>query len=605
MKNKNKTLPATAQSFDIKSELMKLDPVSFAENYLTVEGKPIDLSRGWKFWADIYRHVAFSAFRRDSKPIVILKGRQCGCTQMAINLELYFATSGVCGAGNHPPAKIVHCFPALAQVQDFSKEKLANAMRSSSGNYIHKRLYGYDDNGNRTQEDSSTITFKQFKNECRIRVESNANNAVRLQGSTNDIIFYDEMARMFDVDCQNANRTLTASNYGKVGSGLQVYFGTPLSKGSYFWKIWESSDQRFYHPRCVSCGEYFKLYEPESDSWEQIWVAGHTVRCPLCEKLQEKSDAIAGGKWIATKDKMENDLDTKYTGYHISQMLIPYLTKEAIIANKPGVSLENSDRVYKNEILGEFYSGSDLPMSQDVIYSKCRELDRQLCFGISNGDMVNAFMGIDWGGKTETSGSSGQSFSTFVISSVDAAGTMRILNAFKLKKNDLQHKKDVIDEMFRRFNIRVAVADLGYGNDIVPEIQRQYAARFIGCWNSASLTNPYKYDADELRLICNSNIVLEEIFGLMRKGKILFPWASFEQISWLIDHCCSMEKETRVVNGQVLNKFVKGVGPNDGLMSIQYCYLAYKFYLTRGFSIKPHQISAKTAGAILAHLPRI
>jgi hypothetical protein len=597
--------PAPNLLSDLKRELLKLDPVSFCQNHLSVDGKPLDFNGGWKFWSDVYRLIGLSALRKDSKPVVVLKGRQVGATTLSTAMELYFATSGICG-GKKPPARIVHCFPDLGKVQMFAKEKFSNMMRTSVDNYVLKQLHGFTDEGVRTQDDTSTLTFKQFKNECRILLESNANNATRLQSTTNDIIFYDEVQHMYDGDIGNANRTLTASNYGPIGSGFQAYYGTPLQKGSYFWKVWESSDQRFFHLKCTGCAHYFQLYEYGSDSWEQIWITGTTICCPSCSKLQDKSDALAGGKWVATKDKMENGLPPRFVGYHISQLLIPYLTKEAIIKEKPGVHPTNTDRIYRNEILGEFYSGSDLPMSEDIIYSKCRELDKSISFGVSDRFGINTFLGIDWGGKSDDGSSGGKSFTTFTIISVDGAGTIRIENSFKLKKNDLQHKKDVVDEMFRRFGIKLAVADLGHGNDSVPEIQKGYGARFIGCWNSSSLVNPYKYEADDLRLTCNSNIVLEEVFSMMRKGKILFPWASFEHLSWLVEHCCSMERETRIVGGQVINRFVKGTGPNDGLMSIMYAYLAYKFHQTKGFSLKPHMLrGGKSSGAILAHLPKI
>jgi len=41
---------------DLKRELMKVDPVHFAETYLTLDNKPMRLTgNGWKFIADIYR----------------------------------------------------------------------------------------------------------------------------------------------------------------------------------------------------------------------------------------------------------------------------------------------------------------------------------------------------------------------------------------------------------------------------------------------------------------------------------------------------------------------------------------------------------------------
>ena len=85
----------------------------------------------------------------------------------------------------------------------------------------------------------------------------------------------------------------------------------------------------------------------------------------------------------------------------------------------------------------------------------------------------------------------------------------------------------------------------------------------------------------------NKDLLIEELFDLLRKGKIRFPWKSYEHIEWLIDHCTSMESKIRVSGGQPLKTFVKGSSPNDGLMALMYAYMAYKFDLTKGFTIKP------------------
>ena len=39
--------------------------------------------------------------------------------------------------------------------------------------------------------------------------------------------------------------------------------------------------------------------------------------------------------------------------------------------------------------------------------------------------------------------------------------------------------------------------------------------------------------------------------------------------------------------GQQVKHYDKGSGPNDGLMALMYAYMAYKFDITKGFSIKP------------------
>ena len=605
---------------NIKEEVLKIDPVAFCQNYLRIDGKPLRLGggTGWKFLADVYRYIATTAFGPDGKPVVCVKGRQVGATTMAAALELYFCTGDLFGTSiERPPIRILHCFPALELVQKFSKDKLSTMMRTSKDDYVKKHSLVYDEETGKKRADvpDNTLTEKQFKNENRLWVDSNANDAKRLHGMSVDGIFYDEVQRMGQDDIGNSRRTLTAARYGPKGQGIQLYFGTPLNRGSNFQKMWEASDKRFYHLQCMDCKKYFQLYELGSDSWESIWLYDNVVKCKYCDCEQDKIQAVENGKWIASQPIMADGKKPMYVGFHFNQLLIPYFNKETVLKEKPGIHPTNSERVWKNEILGEFYSGSELPMSEEEIREFCKNPNKSISFGVPNvRQSLNSkailphqpqmFMGVDWGGKNDDSVSkTGKSFSSVVIISVDNKGTMQIENAFKLKKNDFHHKKDIINEMYRRFNLRMSVADLGYGSDIVPEIQTEYGGRFLGCMSSGSLLHPVKYDKEELRLIINPHTILEEIFSQMRKGKIMFPWKSYEQIHWLIEHCCSMEKESRIFQGRSITRYVKGNTPNDGLMSLMYAYLAYKFSLTQGFKIKQHKIGTTNTGPVLAYIP--
>ena len=81
-----------------KKQLMMYDPVHFAEEYLTLEGKPFTLSgNGYKPFSDIYRYIGIRALEPNSKPVILVKGRQVGATTMASALEMYFMGSGLFG----------------------------------------------------------------------------------------------------------------------------------------------------------------------------------------------------------------------------------------------------------------------------------------------------------------------------------------------------------------------------------------------------------------------------------------------------------------------------------------------------------------------------
>jgi hypothetical protein len=603
---------SASNSFDLlRREIMKVDPVAFTETYLTIDGKPLQLTgNGWKFIADIYRHIVISSMSNNGKPVVIVKGRQVGATIMAAALEIYMVSSDIYGRNGLPPVRVMHAFPQIEHMYSFSKDKLEKMINSSvpAPDFSDKKNPGSIKPYVQSQKDSLrdstyTLDYKQFKNGNTLLCNSIGTEGTRLLGKTFDVLFCDEVQDMTELSISKAIKCLTRAQYGPQPGGVQVYFGTPRQKGTFFYRMWEQSDQRRYYLRCLECNKYFLLYTPGSDKWEkEIWLYENIVKCPSCGYEQEKIEAIEKGKWIPAPGR-EN---SNFVGFHFNQLFIPEFTKEVILKEKPETNPLNSEITYNNEVLGEFHSGEGMPITFEEIYASCRDPDRFMAKQIIQGEKVT-YLGIDWGGKPDIDGvKRGQSFSVGVVLSVEHDNKFNIEYAAKLKKLGIDDKKEFVENMFKLYSIRSAMGDIGFAEDISNELKKEYGDKYKTVRNSSMVVGGVKYNRDELEIVVDKDKIIEEVFDLLRKGNIRFPWASYDYIIWLVRHCCSMESKIVARQGQPHQTFIKGKMQNDGLMAIIYAYLAYKFDKTCGFRMNSNIM--KGSGfpkPVLAYVPKL
>lgn len=594
----------------LKRELMKIDPVSFTESFLTLDGKPFQVTNnGWKFIADVYRHIATVAMSSGGKPIVIVKGRQVGATVMATALELYMVASGLFGVGGIPPVRVTHAFPHLDMMHGFSKDKLEKMIMESVQISDFKderhpgKLKPYVQAQKNSKRDSTdSLYYKQFKHGNVLWCESIGNEGTRVLGRTFDVCFFDEVQDMSEVAIAKTIKCLTHAQHGPKPGGVQVYFGTPRQKGTFFHRLWESSDQRRYYLRCQDCGKYFLLYTPGSDKWEkEIWLYENVVKCPGCGCEQDKVHAVERGKWLPTPGREDSD----YVGFHFNQLFIPNFTKEVILKEKPEHNPRNSKMIFDNEVLGEFHSGAGMPISREEIYQMCRDPDRAMARYIDR-ESKTVYLGCDWGGKPDIDGiKRGQSFSCGVILSVDHDERFNIEFAKKLKVLDIDGKMSFVDNMFRLYGVKSAMGDIGFAEDVTTELKKAYGERYRSVRSTGMVKGGVKYDRELLEVIVDKDKMIGEMFELLRKGRFRFPWASYESISWLVAHCCSMESKVVMRQGQPHQTYIKGKIQNDGFMALMYAYLAYKFDKTRGFKVNVETPSnTRFPKPVLAYVPK-
>lgn len=382
-------------------------------------------------------------------------------------------------------------------------------------------------------------------------------------------------------------KTLTKAQYGKSAQGIQVYFGTPKQKGTAYYNMWMKSTQQYYHLKCEECESYFPLYRPDVE-WESIWLYGYIVKCTECGHEQDKRVAAESGKWISFRADEE---EAKYIGFHINQLYMPDFTREMIDAQRPENNPINTERIYQNEVLGEFYDGEAATITKEEIHEKCSD-KRKFARIITRTDNRKVYAGFDWGQRgnlDQLAGRQrGQSYSCAVILTAENKNLFHIQFATKMKSADPGHKIEVVEEMFRRYSINMAVGDIGDAHDLTHILQRKWPDTFLASRAAPNVNGHIKYENEIFpkEIVFERNYYISELIGLLKNGNIKFPYGSYEKVMWLVEHCASMDVKVNINrSGDPIKTYIKGPTPNDGFMALLNAYIAYKFDITQGFQI--------------------
>lgn len=587
----------------LKESLLSIDPVYWCQKYLTLEGQPFRINgNGFKPFSDVYRYIGVRALNPDSKPVILVKGRQVGGTVMAASLEMYFMGSGLFGTNGKSPIRVIHAFPQREHAEKFSKEKLNPMISASlstgqtdSKKNVKSHMQSMLD---MSSESNNSLHFKQFMGGNFLRIDSTGLAGDRLRGGTADIIFFDEVQDIPGEAIGNTVEMLKQAKYGRSPGGVQVYFGTPKRKGSDFYKMWAVSSQQYYHLGCEKCKQYFPLYTPESDEWKKIWIHGFIVKCPHCDHEQDKRTAAERGKWVSSKDP--NDSDCRFIGFHINQFYMPNIKREDIESEMPGNHPTNTERKFQNEVLGEFFQGDSSPITVEEIIEQCGERERKMRARIDSSENKMVFLGIDYGlrrdleqlAQPEKRASQGQSYTTAVLLTVNGPNLFSVDFALKFSRNDPEGKKGIIDNIMRQYSVNLAIGDIGYSNDFSYNLHTTYGDRYIVSRAHSKVNDKQKFNTESYpkEIVFERDHYIAEVFELLKKGQIKFPLGSYDNIAWLIEHCASMEMKPSMSRfGDPEIHYVKGSTPNDGLMALINAYIAYKFTITQGFKIKnPH-----------------
>jgi len=568
---------------DIVDSFVDIDVVKWCEKHVQLP----DSDRAFKingcgreYLIEPMTYITSDALQRDGSPVVILKGRQVGMSVTITSLYLYLMASGL-----YDSLRVLHAFPGLLATSDFHKTKVEPMIMKSE--YIRRRRYtretmGFDESSKRVFAKPKLVGtwtdhLKAFQSNNMLTINATAKDAGRLRGQTFHIILFDEVQDMTRKAIENVEESLTTSPYGPPGLGVRVYFGTPFLEGSNFHNLWESSDQRYYHPRCHTCGKTYQFYTYGSDDWEKIWIESFLFKCPHCGAIEDKREAMKDGEWVPTKP------DATKRGYHFNQLYTPTIPKEAIMMKKN----DKLPQQFKNEVLGEFYGGILSSESYRELVLSCTDEDESYVDYIEPYVHPVVSIGVDWGGKVEEQSLDGSWTVALVMTEEDGKFYVRHMERIETKNPEEQINR--VKQLFSKYSIVQGVGDMGYGQDKIWSLQSEYGKRFMGC-HSVPSKNIYNYNEKAIPpfISINKDMVIDEVLSLFRSHRIVLPYKNEKDqllTEILTTEISAIMPTERIVGGARIRSYMqRGSQTIDSLMALIYAYVAVRFSISNGFT---------------------
>lgn len=596
MTNPNAILPSELSVDDILTEIMERDPMVFIESKRTVKGYPFKIiDTGRDYLQGIFEYILFEAIKKTGKPLVVVKGRQVEFTETMLNVCLYILY-------HYNNITILYSFPTADQVRRFSRDRFSGAIRESQGGSLKDMII---------PGGSQNVHHKQFSGNTQIFMYSAWGQADTLRGITCDVMVKDEVQDWSTEGVQNTKECMAQSLYK-----LDLSIGTPKSEGTYYHEIWENSDQRYYHAKCIHCPEYFKITL-------NVCKRGTIVECPKCHQEQEKKDAIKDGIWIPEQTeivaKNGKTEEPDYVGFHVSQLMHPNITIEEIYQKRK----EYGERKWRNEVLGEFTGSMDRPLSPQDIVNMINDNGwnkPEWAFPPTIAPPEETIMGIDWGGNSKDRPRGSY---TVIVIVKPVIGTVKYQVVFAKRIVHPSHEKQVeeISSLIYKYNCQHVIADVGYGHVQIEMLHKEFGRRISACKYSTNVRNEYNFDPERMSVTVDRDYALEELFQELMKKQWIIPgpkvgiYASSneeaddadpddtEDTSWLIHHLCNIEIVDVFRNGNTRKSFQRTLKPCDGLHALNYARIGL---ILKGHIIRRQSIvnGAGTLRPVLSYFKR-
>jgi hypothetical protein len=284
--------------------------------------------------------------------MVEIKAAQMGLTTKAMLKAMY-------GARYRNFRGILYLFPSRTDVTEFAKGRIDPLIEDNP------------DTLGRWLQETDSANIKQVWN-CFLYLRG-MKSRVGLKSIPVDFLVFDEMDEASPAAVDMAMERMSHSDFREV-----LKLSNPTLPDYGIDKAFQETDQRFWHVKCLKCGEYTCL--EESFPKCLIEAGGRVIRaCRKCEA--ELNPSI--GEWVA---KRPGVIDKR--GYHYSQLFSHYVDPAEILHQ---FRTTNNLTEFYNLKLGMAYVEATNRLTVQEVLALCGNE------GIASSDPGPCSMGVDQG----------------------------------------------------------------------------------------------------------------------------------------------------------------------------------------------------------------
>jgi len=306
-----------------------------------------------------FSHHAFlvDPYRDNSKKLVCMKSAQIGFSTMAI-LKLFFLA-------HRKKLNCIHTLPTDDDVKAFASTKVNPIVHNNPA--IKDLMIGEVDNTYRKQVGEAFIFWAGTKGQSK---------GIMI---TSDINVHDELDRSDRGTVETYGSRLLHSSF----KGEWV-FSNPSRPKVGVDLFWQRSDKKQWHIKCPRCGERQPL-----DYFVNVCKERRQFICRKCREVLP-GEARLTGEWVPEFPGRD------WSGYHISQLIAPWVSAAEIIEAEEVKTQE----YFYNFVLGLPVIGGANQVSRSIILQCCTDQEpdgRWKLLGVDVGSVLHCVQGTENG----------------------------------------------------------------------------------------------------------------------------------------------------------------------------------------------------------------